>query len=173
MPGVSATAQHVAGKPRNAKILQVPSILTDAKGIHWKSIGQVKRIGKKPVLTPIKPETKPKPKVEKPKKEDMSGSWLEKPMKVAKAHAVQSDASWRELMQEIGYKDKDLGRNFQSWLDDLEEPRTDTGWYPMPPLLNDGIIGSYGVKALHRKLYVSPRTTTEYASTTVKRMASV
>ena len=120
---------------------------------RWDKIGQVKPTGNKPEPAPVKPEPKPAPTKSKPKKTDLSGDWPEKPLPIRSKHTVQSDAAWRELMHAIGYKDKDLGKNLQSWLDNLEDPRTGTGYYPMPPLLHDGIMGEYGVKALQRKLY--------------------
>lgn len=139
--------------PGDAKILQIPGIWEAADGVSWKNIGQVKPVGTKPKPAPVKPDVKPKPAATKPKKTDKSGDWPENPMPVKSYHTTESDAAWRELMHAIGYKDKDLGKNLQSWLDDLEDPRTGTGYYPMPPLLHDGIMGSYGIKALQRKLY--------------------
>lgn len=130
-----------AGKvcPGDAKINQIPEIFAIANG------DKKAPVVVKPGAAVVKPKA--------PKKSDKSGSWPEKPLKVTDKHTVQSDAAWRELLAAIGYRDKDLGKNLQSWLDDLEDPRTGTGYYPMPPLLHDGVMGEYGVKALQRKLY--------------------
>lgn len=101
----------------------------------------------KPVGKPSKPATKPKPSVDK------SGAWPEKPLKVTDKHTAESDAAWRELMAAIGYKDKDLGKNLLAWLSELKDPRTGKGYYDLTKWVNDGVMGSEGVKALQRKLY--------------------
>lgn len=100
------------------------------------SKGAVKPVGSKP----------------KPAK-DKSGSWPEKPLRVTSKHTVQSDAAWRELMSAIGYKDKDLGKNLQTWLSKLEDPRTGKGYYDTDKWLIDGDFSTESVKALQRKLY--------------------
>lgn len=100
----------------------------------------------KPVGKPSKP-SKPKPSVDK------SGAWPEKPLKVTDKHTAESDAAWRELMAAIGYKDKDLGKNLLAWLSELKDPRTGKGYYDLTKWVNDGVMGSEGVKALQRKLY--------------------
>lgn len=101
----------------------------------------------KPAGKPSKPATKPKPSVDK------SGAWPEKPLKVTDKHTAESDAAWRELMAAIGYKDKDLGKNLLAWLSELKDPRTGKGYYDLTKWVNDGVMGSEGVKALQRKLY--------------------
>lgn len=101
----------------------------------------------KPAGKPSKPATKPKPSGGK------SGAWPEKPLKVTDKHTTESDAAWRELMAAIGYKDKDLGKNLLAWLSDLKDPRTGKGYYDLTKWVNDGVMGSEGVKALQRKLY--------------------
>lgn len=101
----------------------------------------------KPAGKPSKPATKPKPSVDK------SGAWPEKPLKVTDKHTTESDAAWRELMAAIGYKDKDLGKNLLAWLSELKDPRTGKGYYDLTKWVNDGVMGSEGVKALQRKLY--------------------
>lgn len=103
--------------------------------------------GVKPAGKPSKPATKPKPSVDK------SGAWPEKPLKVTDKHTAESDAAWRELMAAIGYKDKDLGKNLLAWLSELKDPRTGKGYYDLTKWVNDGVMGSEGVKALQRKLY--------------------
>src|SRR5699024_9844456 len=77
----------------------------------------------------------------------------EKPLKVTDKHTPESDAAWRELMAAIGYKDKDLGKNLLAWLSELKDPRTGKGYYDLTKWVNDGVMGSEGVKALQRKLY--------------------
>lgn len=124
--------------PGDAKILQIPGIWEEANG----DVGDVKPAGK-----PSKPATKPKPSVDK------SGAWPEKPLKVTDKHTAESDAAWRELMAAIGYKDKDLGKNLLAWLSELKDPRTGKGYYDLTKWVNDGVMGSEGVKALQRKLY--------------------
>lgn len=110
-----------------------------ARRINGGSAGTVKPAG-----SVSKPAAKPKP----------SGKgWPAQPLPVTSKHTKESDAAWRSLMAAVGYKNKDLGYNLQSWLNDLRDPRTGKGYYPMPPLHHDGIIASYGVKALQRKLY--------------------
>ena len=89
----------------------------------------------------------------KPKPKPKGKGWPAKPLKVKGKHTKASDAAWRSLMAAVGYKHKDLGYNLQSWLNDLRDPRTGKGYYLMPPLKHDGIMGAYGVKALQRKLY--------------------
>lgn len=101
----------------------------------------------KPAGKPSKPATKPKPSADK------SGAWPEKPLKVTDKHTAESDAAWRELMAAIGYKDKDLGKNLLAWLSELKDPRTGKGYYDLTKWVNDGVMGSEGVKALQRKLY--------------------
>lgn len=128
--------------PGDAKILQIPGIWAAANG----DVGDVKPAGK-----PSRPAPKPKPKP-KPAK-DKSGAWPEKPLKVTDKHTMESDAAWRELMAAIGYKDKDLGKNLLAWLSDLEDPRTGKGYYDLDEWVNDGVMGSEGVKALQRKLF--------------------
>lgn len=103
--------------------------------------------GSKPADPKPAGTVKPKPAADK------SGAWPEKPLPLTDKHTAASDAAWRELMAAIGYKSGDLGKNLQSWLDGLEDPRTGKGYYPMPPLLHDGIMGDLGVKGLQRKLY--------------------
>ena len=128
-----------AGKecPGDAKILQIPAIWEAANG---------------KVAEPTKPApSKPKPKPEPAK--DKSGSWPEKPLRVTSKHTVQSDAAWRELLSAIGYKDKDLGKNLQTWLSKLKDPRTGKGYYDTDKWLIDGDFSSESVKALQRKLY--------------------
>lgn len=110
--------------------------------------GTIKPVASKPESAP-KPVVKPKPAPAK----DKSGSWPEKPLKVTDKHTVESDAAWRELMAVIGYKDKDLGKNLLAWLSDLEDPRTGKGYYDLDEWVNDGVMGSEGVKALQRKLF--------------------
>lgn len=103
--------------------------------------------GVKPAGKPSKPSTNPKPSVDK------SGAWPVKPLKVTDKHTAESDAAWRELMAAIGYKDKDLGKNLLAWLSELKDPRTGKGYYDLTKWVNDGVMGSEGVKALQRKLY--------------------
>lgn len=124
--------------PGDAKILQIPGIWAAANG----DVGDVKPAGK-----PSRPAPKPKPA------KDKSGAWPEKPLKVTDKHTVESDAAWRELMSAIGYKDKDLGKNLLAWLSELKDPRTGKGYYDLTKWVNDGVMGSEGVKALQRKLY--------------------
>lgn len=98
-----------------------------------------------PVLKPAAP-AKPRP----------SGKgWPHENIPVTSTHTTESHEAWVELLGDVGYKDKDLGRNFQSWLDDLTDPRTGTGYYPMPPYLHDGVMGPVAVKGLQRKLFDS------------------
>lgn len=112
------------------------------------------RAGELPGLSgDVKPVGKPtKPKPSKPSV-DKSGAWPEKPLKVTDKHTAESDAAWRELMAAIGYKDKDLGKNLLAWLSELKDPRTGKGYYDLTKWVNDGVMGSEGVKALQRKLY--------------------
>lgn len=83
------------------------------------------------------------------------GTWPKVALPVTDKHTAASHNAWLELLGDVGYKSTDLGKNLQSWLDDLTDPRTGTGYYPMPPLHHDGIMGPLGVKALQRKLYDS------------------
>lgn len=124
--------------PGDAKILQIPAIWEQANG---------------KVAEPSKPAPS-KPVASKPKPaKDKSGAWPEKPLRVTSKHTVQSDAAWRELMSAIGYKDKDLGKNLQTWLSKLEDPRTGKGYYDTDKWLIDGDFSEESVKALQRKLY--------------------
>lgn len=120
--------------PGDAKILQIPGIWERANG----KVAEVKPQASKPKPTPAK---------------DESGAWPEKPLKVTDKHTAESDAAWRELMAAIGYKDKDLGKNLLAWLSELKDPRTGKGYYDLTKWVNDGVMGSEGVKALQRKLY--------------------
>lgn len=123
--------------------------------MHFELQGGVKKLAQvaaringgtiKPVGN-VKP-SKPNPSVDK------SGSWPEKPLKVTDKHTTESDAAWRELMAAIGYKDKDLGKNLLAWLSGLKDPRTGKGYYDLTKWVNDGVMGTEGVKALQRKLY--------------------
>ncbi|MFI8412795.1 N-acetylmuramoyl-L-alanine amidase [Paeniglutamicibacter gangotriensis] len=124
--------------PGDAKILQIPGI--------WEAAN-----GKLPAAGKVTPVAKPKPKP-KPAK-DKSGAWPEKPLKVTDKHTVESDAAWRELMDAIGYDNKSLGKNLQTWLSELEDPRTGRGYYDTAKWRIDGDFSNESVKALQRKLY--------------------
>ena len=118
--------------PGDAKILQIPGI--------WEAAN-----GKAPEPS--------KPAPSKPKPVDSSNVWPNKPMKVNGDKTAEWDRAWRELLSAVGYKDKDLGKNFLDWLSELRDPRTGRGYYDLTRLVNDGVMGTEGVKALQRKLF--------------------
>lgn len=102
------------------------------------------------------PAPKPDPTTPAPPAEATPGeAWPKVALKVTDKHTAASHNAWLELMADVGYKSTDLGKNLQSWLAGLTDPRTGKGYYPMPPYLHDGIMGPAGVKALQRKLYDS------------------
>src|SRR5699024_11184245 len=68
-------------------------------------------------------------------------------------HTSESHNAWVELMAAIDYEDEDLGKNLQSWLNDLTDPRTGKGYYDLNVYRHDGIMGPVAVKGLQRKLY--------------------
>lgn len=95
-----------------------------------------------------KPETT-KPQASKPKPSTGKG-WPAQPLKVTSKHTAESHEAWVELLAAVGYKDRDLTKNFQRWLQDL-------GYYPKNYLI-DGSFGEWTVKALQsflksKKLY--------------------
>lgn len=157
----------------NAQIARIRQIIRDTKGAarwggEWsrpdgmhieliggnakvKAVANLIRAGKLQAAGKVTPVAKPKPKP-KPAK-DKSGAWPEKPLKVTDKHTVESDAAWRELMDAIGYDNKSLGRNLQTWLSELEDPRTGKGYYDTDRWLIDGDFSNESVRALQRKLY--------------------
>lgn len=94
-----------------------------------------------------------KPAAPKPPAKDRSGAWPQKPLTAHDYISAEMDGAWRELMNAIGYHDKDLGKNLLAWLSDLTDPRTGHGYYDLRKWVNDGVMGEQGVKALQRKLY--------------------
>lgn len=157
----------------NAQIARIRQIIRDTKGAarwggEWdrpdgmhieliggnakvKQVADLIRAGKLPGGGKVSPAAPSKPKPVPAK--DKSGAWPEKPLKVTDAHTVESDAAWRELMDAIGYANKSLGKNLQTWLSELEDPRTSKGYYDTDKWRIDGDFRSESVKALQRKLY--------------------
>jgi N-acetylmuramoyl-L-alanine amidase CwlA len=68
-------------------------------------------------------------------------------------HTRASHNAWVTLMAAVDYTDPDLGKNLQSWLNDLTDPRTGRGYYDLSKYRHDGIMGPIAVKGLQRKLY--------------------
>lgn len=121
--------------PGDAKILQIPGI--------WEAAN-----GKVTAPAKLKPEAT-KPQASKPKPSTGKG-WPAQPLKITSKHTAESHEAWVDLLAAVGYKDKDLTKNFQRWLQEL-------GYYPRGYLI-DGIFGEWTVKALQsflksKKLY--------------------
>lgn len=68
-------------------------------------------------------------------------------------HTSESHNAWVELLAAINYEDEKLGKNLQSWLNNLTDPRTGKGYYDLNVYYHDGIMGPVAVKGLQRKLY--------------------
>lgn len=93
----------------------------------------------------------PKPEETKPAatpKPSESKAWPDKQLGVRGSHTKASHAAWVKLLSDVGYKDKDLTKNFQRWLRDLD-------YYERAI---DGDFGYYTVVALqeflkHKGLY--------------------
>lgn len=119
-------------KPRGRKI--DPNFDMDAFRAAVKR-GYWKKGGGKPSPAPAKPvESKPAPAKAKPAGKE----WPDVPMKVNGSKTKEWDRAWRELLAAVGYKDKDLTKNFQNWLKDHGEYKG----------LVDSSFGSMTVKAL-------------------------
>ena len=68
--------------------------------------------------------------------------WPHQALPVTSQHTTASDAAWRKLLADVGYKNRDLTVNFQNWLKDL-------GYYKRNV---DGRFRAYTVEALQRFL---------------------
>ena len=68
-----------------------------------------------PPAKPAKPNPAPKPAKPKP----AGKAWPAVALKVTSTHTAASDAAWRKLMADVGYKDKNLTTNIERWLRDL------------------------------------------------------
>lgn len=123
----------------NAKIKEVANLIRAGKLPNSGAVGDVK---------PAAP-SKPKPIAQKP----AAGAWPNKPLPVTDAHTKASDQAWRDLMTAIGYTDKSLGKNLQTWLSQLEDPRIGRGYYDTSKWRIDGDFSNESIKALQRKLY--------------------
>lgn len=121
--------------PRGRKIdpsFSMDSFRSAVKRGYWKKDGQ---LPKPPITKPVKPP------VDKPVAKPGS-SWPAIPLKVTSKHTAESHKAWVELLAAVGYKDKNLTKNFQKWLKDL-------GYYRG---LIDGQFGSMTAMALQQFL---------------------
>lgn len=84
---------------------------------------------------------------------EQPAGWPHEDLPKTDKHTSDSHNAWVELMAAVGYTDDDLGKNLQSWLNNLTDPRTGRGYYDLSVYNHDGIMGPVGVKGLQRKLY--------------------
>lgn len=96
---------------------------------------------------------KPKPKPKPTPKPGADKAWPDVDLPVNGDKTKEWDAAWTELLDRIGYDDKDLGKNFQKWLSKFPDPRTGRPYYDLNRYLLDGVMGPAGVRALQRFLY--------------------
>lgn len=89
----------------------------------------------------------------KPAKSGDTGGWPEKDLPQTDEHTTASHNAWVALMSAIDLTDDDLGKNLQTWLNSLTDPRTGRGYYDLSVYNHDGIMGPVAVKGLQRKLY--------------------
>lgn len=82
-----------------------------------------------------------------------TAGWPEHDLPRTDKHTTASHNAWVALMTAIDWTDEDLGKNLQSWLNSLTDPRTGRGYYDLSVYNHDGIMGPVGVKGLQRKLY--------------------
>ena len=119
--------------PGDAKILQIPGIWERANGKQAQKPSETKPVPAKVKPTASKPTTTAK-------------KWPEVKLASTAKHTAKSHAAWVELLAAVKvggkhpYRDKDLTKNFQRWLQDL-------GYYPKDYLI-DGDFGEATVKAL-------------------------
>lgn len=118
--------------PGDAKILQIPGIWEKANG----------KTTEQPVKPPTTPPVSAKPETTKPQGGTVAKGWPNSKLKVTAKHSAASHKAWVELLAAVGYKDKDLTKNFQCWLKDL-------GYYKG---LVDGDFGTLTVEALQNFL---------------------
>jgi len=118
------------------------------KGYYIPPVGDVKPV-----------ESKPKPAAPKPKPKPVAKAWPDVPLKVGTKHTAASDAAWRKLMHDIGYKDKNLTTNIQRWLRDLGYYKgiieADHGKKPVfGPMLTKALQRFLKKKGLYPKSYL-------------------
>lgn len=89
--------------PGSDRIHQIPGIITEVAG------GSVTPAAKPKPTTPAKPAPKP----------SNGKQWPYKALPDKESHTAESHAAWVALLAGVGYKDKDLTKNVQSWLKKL------------------------------------------------------
>lgn len=107
-------------------------------------VAKLKGVGEVKPTAPSKPVPKPTGK-----------SWPDVDLKVTDNHTAESDAAWRKLLSDVGYKDKNLTTNMQRWLKDL-------GYYKglveadhgKKPVFGPMLVGALQTFLKKKKLYL-------------------
>lgn len=101
--------------------------------------------GSTPAPAPVKPAATPE--------STTTAGWPAVPLPVNGKKTQSWHDAWVDLLGRIGHDDPDLGRNFQAWLNTLEDPRTGRPYYDLRRFKHDGVMGPESIKGLQRFLY--------------------